>query len=444
MSLAARGRVCARGRLWKRVPGVGYAAPMIETDWSALLGIPCDHAAPGDSSTPTKEPPRAQELLEQAGLSALAASAKAAGAPLTLVVNDTHRYTDTRSFLDAVFAILDSPEAASARPDVRLLVAAGTHTSDAAERRAHEERVAAPHLARFSAIEWHDAGAADLAQVGDYGFHRWAPGGYLLACGSMEPHYFAGVTGAHKTLTVGVMSRASIERNHAGAMSPDVAPLKLEKNPVHEGIVAALGALEATGARALSLNQIIVGGRLVGATAGHPLAALRDGLDLVRASFGHRVDRPLDVIVARVEAPLDRDLYQADKGIKNTEAAARDGGLLILEAACRQGIGIRHFVELLERAPTYSAALDVVAARGYRLGDHKAARLRALTDVRGVRVALVSPNVDRSMESVLGMSIFPDRVAASAWARAELSAAPSPRGLVASDAGNLALEIAPR
>ena len=132
--------------------------------------------------------------------------------------------------------------------------------------------MAAPFLTRFAEIAWHDADAANLVRIGDFDFHRWMRGGgYFLACGSMESHYFAGVTGGHKTLTVGVMSRASIERNHAGAMSPEVAPLKLDGNPVHEGVVDAVKALERDGAHLLTLNQVIVGGRTIAATAGHPL-----------------------------------------------------------------------------------------------------------------------------------------------------------------------------
>ena len=329
------------------------------------------------------------------------------------------------------------------RPRIRVLIATGTHPSTALERAAHAERIAAPYLARIDAFEWHDCDAASLVRVGPYDFHPWlAEGGYYVACGSMEPHYFAGVTGAHKTLTVGVMSRASIERNHAHAMSADVAPLKLDGNPVHEGVVAALEALERTGAQLRALNQVISGGRVVSATAGHPLAALREGLGAVRECFANRVDRPLDVVVARVAPPLDRDLYQADKGIKNTEGAVRDGGVLVVEAECKAGIGIRHFVELLEQAPSHDAARTIVAARGYRLGDHKAVRLRALTDVRGVRVALVTQNVDARMAPVLGMEIFADRAGAASWVRQQLASSPSRRALLVEDAGNLALELA--
>lgn len=409
-------------------------------------GITMDMVAPRTGEAPVGDDgatPSARALLEHVGFPAFAVEAKAAGHLLTVVVNDTHRYTDTRSFMDAVFSILDALPVVGSQPGVRILVAAGTHTSDELERAAHEERMAAPYLARIAEIEWHDADSSHLVQVGPYEVHRWmGEKGYYLACGSMEPHYFAGVTGAHKTLTVGVMSRASIERNHAHAMSADVAPLKLEGNPVHEGIVDAVRALESDGAHLLALNQVIVGGDVIGATAGHPLEALADGLSLVRSCFGYRVDRQVDLIVARVSGPLDRDLYQADKGIKNTEAVVRDGGVLILDAACRHGIGIRHFVELLEQAPTYEAACAIVARRGYRLGDHKAVRLRALTDTRGVHVGLVTRNIDPSMSAVLGMTIFQDRATAAAWAHDVLASTPSPRGLIVEDAGNLALEVA--
>jgi nickel-dependent lactate racemase len=174
-------------------------------------------------------------------------------------------------------------------------------------------------------------------------------------------------------------------------------------------------------------------------TVGHPLEALEAGLPHVRAVFTRRIARPVDLLVAAIEPPLDRDVYQADKGIKNTERAVRDGGVLIVEAACRKGVGIDHFVELLRRAHTHAEALAVVEERGYRLGDHKAVRLRALTDVRGIRVALVSPHVDAALGGVLGMRIVPDLSAAARWARPLLVSGAT--GIVIEDAGNVALEI---
>ena len=75
------------------------------------------------------------------------------------MVNDTHRLTETRPFLAALIATVDRVFPAEKRPELRMLVAAGTHKSDRLERAGHEERMAAPFLKRFVEIAWHDADA---------------------------------------------------------------------------------------------------------------------------------------------------------------------------------------------------------------------------------------------------------------------------------------------
>lgn len=378
--------------------------------------------------------------LERAAVLRVADRASAAGRPLTVVVNDAHRSTATREFLDVLFAQLDRRNAIGSSLRLRALVAAGTHRASEHEKREHEARALGPWRGRFDEIAWHDADADDdMCAIDEYRFHHWlGEGGFYLACGSVEPHYFAGLTGAHKTLTVGVMSRQSIEANHAHAMAAEARGLKLAGNPVHDGIVSALAALESSGATLMAVDQVLVDGAIVAATAGHPIAALESALPVARAHFGWQLAEPVDVVVARVLPPLDRDVYQADKGIKNTEDAVRDGGVLIVEAACEHGLGIDHFVELLRQAPTHAAAVEAVARRGYRLGDHKAVRLRALSDVRGVRLAIVSPLLDRSLSDALGMMICRDRAEAAAWADVR----PKANGVLVEDAGNISVEVA--
>ncbi|RMD85263.1 MAG: DUF2088 domain-containing protein, partial [Candidatus Dadabacteria bacterium] len=312
----------------------------------------------------------------------------------------------------------------------------------ASERRAHEQSILAGYRARFCEIRWHECeDAASLADVGPAAVHRWlAEPGLRIGVGSLEPHYFAGITGAHKTISVGAMSRAAIEENHAAAMKPEARPLVLAGNPVHEGIARAVEAIERAGGRTLALNEVIVQGALVAATAGRPLAAVEEGAPLVRRLFGYRLAAPVDLLVARVAPPLDRDFYQADKGIKNTEAAVRDGGVLLLEAECRSGVGIDHFLELLAEARSYEQALARVAERGYRLGDHKAVRLRHLTDRRRVHVGLVTRGIDPELGHTLGICVFSDPEEAAAWAR-ELTGE-RPRALMVEDAGNTVVEVA--
>ena len=413
-----------------------------EADWPTLLpGVALARLAPAAPAAAGDPVRAAEDALAAAGAARFLADAARAGGPLTVVVNDPHRFTDTRSFVAALVALLEREGLAADRLPLRLLVAAGSHRSTAEERARHEAEILGAHASRFAAVAWHDArDPVTHRRVGGTTLHGWmAEGGHYLACGSVEPHYFAGVTGAHKTLTVGVMALGALTANHAHAMSSAVAPLKLAGNPVHEGIEQAVRDLEATGARLLVLNQVLADGTLAGCIAGHPLEALARAVPLVETCFAKRLAGAVDLVVARVRPPLDRDLYQAEKGIKNTEAAVRDGGVIVLEAPCALGVGLDAFVELLGAAPTHAAALATVEARGYRLGDHKAVRLRALTDARGVRVALVSRGLDPALAGVLGMTIFPERATAARWVAAALPSAA--RGVVVEDAGNVALAL---
>lgn len=415
--------------------------------WLHLLpGLDVREVAPAAPATSIDVRRATIDALEGAGLAEFARGAAAEGRSLTLVVNDTHRFTDTASFFDAVLAVLDErlPQGGKERqPPLRVLVAAGSHVSGAEERRAHEAAMFGANAGRVAEVVWHDAREeTSLRAVGNTTLHAWmAEGGFYVACGSMEPRYFAGVTGAHKTLTVGVMSLDSLRQNHEHALSPQARALKLDGNPVHVGIVDALADLEDSGARLLAVNQVLVAGRVTGITAGHPLEALVQGLPLVHQCFAAEIEGEVDLVVAEVEAPLDRDFYQADKGIKNTEFAVRSGGVLLLEAACAGGVGIDHFVDLLREAPTAEDARALVESRGYRLGDHKAVRLRCLTTERDVHVGVVSRGVPAELAGVLGVELFADRESAAAWARSLVGDDGGARAVVVHDAGNVALDV---
>ncbi|HYC54152.1 MAG TPA: lactate racemase domain-containing protein [Candidatus Binatia bacterium] len=410
--------------------------------WHELFpGYALRDVAPSAPSHPVDPVSACRDALQSAALVDFARAAASEGRSLTLVINDPHRLTDTPAFLDAVVGLLDSGLAGEKIPALRVLVASGSHVSTAEERQAHETAMLSRHAERLAEVVWHDArNESGLRQVGNHVLHSWmAEGGFYLACGSMEPHYFAGITGGHKTLTVGVMAMESLTANHEHALSSQARPLKLDGNPVHVGVVDALADLEDSGARLLALNQVLVDGRVIAVTAGHPLEALNHGVATVRSCFSAAVEEPVDLVVAQMQGPLSRDLYQADKGIKNTEAAVREDGVLLLESSCPKGVGIDHFVELLRAAPTVEEARAIVQERGYRLGDHKAVRLRALTDERRVQVGVITAGVPEDLSDVLGMKIFRDRAAAAQWARGVLGDEKM-KGLIVADAGNIAIE----
>jgi len=343
--------------------------------------------------------PRGAGALDS--LAAAAAAVRDRLAParaVTVVVNDPQRATRTRDVLELLRPALTGRS-------LRALVAAGTHSHARPSRQRFQRGVLAPLT--FEAVAWHDCRSPELAEVpGRPGWrcHRWLldEAAALLAIGSCEPHYFAGITGAHKTVTVGCAAFADVEANHAGALSAEARPGRLDGNPVHEGILGMLAGLEAR-REVLAIDLLQVGPTTC-AAAGRPAEALERLAPHVRQAFFCALPAPADALVLEVDPVLARSFYQADKAIKNSEWAVRDGGCLVLAAECADGVGQDHFMRLLGQCPTHADAVETVRRRGYRLGDHKAVKLRHLTDRRGVRVFAVAAGLGAEEVGLLGFA----------------------------------------
>ena len=353
--------------------------------------------------------------------------------PELVIINDPQRNTASLLAVEAIRHNFDWDA-------TRLLVATGSHRFSTEIRLAFEAPL---HRLGFNTIGWHDAQAPDLVDIGGWRAHPWlAAARTILAIGSVEPHYFAGYTGAHKTMTIGCASYADIERNHAGAMDPACHPCCLETSPVHQGVLAMLRALE-SGRRLVAINLFQIGDKILAAAGGTLLATLDELTPLVKQTYLHEIEQPADVVIARVKSPLGDSVYQADKGIKNNEAAVRNGGVLILEAACPQGVGQDAFFQQLKQAPDYRSARALVETRGYRLGDHKAVRLRYLTDpaCRSVRLFIVSPGMSAAEAQILGATKADS--ADDALQRAKVNEG-NARIFEVEDAGNMCLAVCGR
>jgi len=394
---------------------------------SAKTGVACKEASAEETVW------RALGRCSSAGRF-LADAARAEG-PITLLVNDGYRATMTRPAVAALARLVgDLPH----RPRFRVVVATGTHTVSFAEQQTFVDQTFEGSGLTISDVSWHDADRI-VRFGGDSSLHvhPWvAESRYLLPVGSIEPHYFAGVTGAHKTVTIGVLSRPDIERNHRGALAVTSGVLRLAGNPVHEGILDVLSAYRHAGKSILAINEIVSADGLLAAAAGDPIESLAELLPIVRAAFTYPMSRPFDLIRLKVPPPLGRSFYQADKALRNNESAVRDGGCVLLEAACPEGVGQDAFLRLLRTAPDFASAIGRVERDGYRLGDHKAVKLRYLMDAaeRDVHVALVGSSVSPADASVLGVYLFETTEDALRWAE-EIVVGPLARGLVVEDAG---------
>lgn len=310
-----------------------------------------------------------------------------------------------------------------------ILVATGTHDEDLARMRDRLGGIPC-ELHRATDLAAHGPLSPESAERGLLD-RRVLEADLIVAFGSVEPHYFAGWAGAHKTATIGVAARPTIERNHRHALSPESRPLALEGNPVFEDLRPLLSGLESK-RRLLAVNHVLDGeGRPLAVGVGTWRGALRRVLPVAERRFVVARDEPVQVLVACPEGPLGESLYQADKAIKNHEALVSSGGDIVLWSETLNRAGSDRFLTFLQAAPDLAAASAEIERAGYVLGDHKAVRLRAL-EARGVRIHVAAPALDPAVLVGTGLLHHPSLEAALEAVRAKQGSA-----LLVEDAGVL-------
>ncbi|HEX9907311.1 MAG TPA: nickel-dependent lactate racemase, partial [Thermoplasmata archaeon] len=195
----------------------------------------------------------------------------------------------------------------------------------------------------------------------------------IIVISSVEPHYFAGYTGGRKSFLPGVAAYETIEQNHKLALSLDAQALKLDGNPVNEDMEDAMKALQDKHIFTV-LVVLDKEHRTCAAYAGGLKEAFREAVKKADDVFVVKLKKRADIVVAVTAFPYDIDLYQSQKALDNAKHAVKQGGIIILVSACRDGVGPPTFLNLLASASTPKDALDKIA-HGYKLGYHKAAKM---------------------------------------------------------------------
>ncbi|HTX73308.1 MAG TPA: nickel-dependent lactate racemase [Rectinemataceae bacterium] len=290
---------------------------------------------------------------------------------LLVIVNDATRPTPTPTMLDA---LADELEAHGAR----FLVATGAHRAPTEEE---YRQILGAHYGRFRGrIEAHDA--RNRESLVDLGVTRngtpillnraLIEADRVIATGSVEPHYFAGYTGGRKAFFPGVAGYETVEANHRLALDPRARALALEDNPVSQDMDDALTLVPG---RVFAVMAVLdKHQRLAACYAGDIRSSFREAVATANAIFTVALPERADIVISLARHPMDIDLYQAQKAIDNASLALKPGGLLILVASCRDGVGDRAYIELLGSSSSPAEARSRIAS-GYRLGYHKAAKI---------------------------------------------------------------------
>jgi len=259
----------------------------------------------------------------------------------------------TRSLPSAITLplLLDEIRQGNPQADITIVVATGLHRG-----MTHDEMVAkfGATLVASERIVNHDP--LDQANLVDLGtlpsgskceINRIAvESDLLVAEGFIEPHFFAGFSGGRKSVLPGIASMDCVNINHSAQAIQDPRSTTgvLDGNPIHEDMIVAARKAKL----AFILNVLVDEKKQIHkAFAGDVDAAHRAGCAALMESNGVDPVEADVVFTTNGGYPLDQNLYQCPKGLASALACVKEGSVVVLVAACRDGLGGENFGRMM-------------------------------------------------------------------------------------------------
>jgi nickel-dependent lactate racemase len=321
-------------------------------------------------------------------------------------------FTDvTRASPDQVLvpALLAELEAAGVRDqDITLLCGIGMHRPSTPEEKVGKLGQAV--VERYRVIDNEPQNPQALVDLGTtasgipLSVHRAAyEADWLIGTGLVEPHQYAGYSGARKTVAVGAAGEAMIAYTHGPEMidHPGTRLGRIEGNPFHEAITEAARRAGLKFILNVVLDDLK---RPVTVQAGAPEATFEALVNAARQVYEVMVPQVYDVVVGGVGYPKDTNLYQASRAASYLFFAptpvVREGGFLIIAAPCEEGagdgVGEQRFYEKMREATDMPALLSELRRTGYPPGAQRAfVMAKVLEKARVVVVGAECPEVIR-------------------------------------------------
>lgn len=335
---------------------------------------------------------------------------------VAIAINDKTRPVPNQHLLPPMLARLEdlglTPKA------IRFIVATGVHSTMSPEEffSVLPEEILTRYL-----VGCHDADdRGNLVHLGttSRGTPVWVNRSFVeadlrIVVGNIQPHQFQGFTGGVKGAAIGLAGRETINHNHAMMVDPGALLGHFANNPARQDV-------EEIGQRIgvhFALNAVLNQDKEIAAVfAGEPRAVLLRGIPVVRRLSQVPVSEPFDLVIASPGGhPEDINLYQSQKALAHAALVTRDGGTVILVAACPEGVGSMSYERWVEGMTSHESVIQRFKQEGFRVGPHKAfqiardaARLRVLvvSQMRAnlVRRLLLTPasSLDEAISQTLG------------------------------------------
>ena len=293
---------------------------------------------------------------------------------VTVAVPDESRSAPVKALLPILLGRLYSALPGLDPSSITIIIGGGLHPSPDREGM---QKIVPPEIASGCRVIAHDALRARMV---DFGVTRRgtpvkvnaaiAEADLKIVIGQIDPHQFVGFTGGAKGAVIGCGSAESIEHNHS-LMSAEMAEVgRLLGNPAREDMNEAGRMLEID----MAIDVVVdADNNVVELLAGDPVAVLEKGAGTCAALYGLAIKDKFDIVVASCGGhPKDMSLYQAQKGLNLASYAAKQGGKILLLAACPQGAGDDNYFDYVCRFAEPEAVLEDFKRLGFKMGAHKA------------------------------------------------------------------------
>jgi nickel-dependent lactate racemase len=307
------------------------------------------------------------------------------GEKIAVVTSDITRPCPSHQLLPPVLKELEL--AGVKDQDITIILATGNHRQ---HTEAEKQRLVGEEIyARYRCL---DADAKEAVYLGETRrgtpveiFRPVVEADRRILVGNVEYHYFAGYSGGVKAIMPGCSTPRAIQANHRMMVESGARAGEIENNPVRQDIEEVLNFLAVD----FIVNVVLDEHKdVLAAFAGHPIAAHRQAARYLDGIYKVNIAEPADIVIASAGGfPKDINLYQAQKAIDNARRAVRPGGILILVAACPEGLGDATFAAWVAAAQKPEDLIERVHTN-FELGGHKAAAIAMV--LQDIRIYLVS------------------------------------------------------
>jgi len=337
------------------------------------------------------------------------------GDQVVVIVSDITRYSGAEVFLPIL--LNQANKIGIPDKDITIVFSLGIHRPMNQEE---QIKVVGREVAQRVKMENHNAKAPDLVYLGKTSRgtpviinRRVAEADKIILTGTIGYHYLAGFGGGRKSVVPGVAGFETCVANHLLVLNPDY-PGKhpraragiLQGNPMHEDMVEAAGMIPPK----FLLNTILSPQySILQLVVGDWENAFYQGCKIVDQFFRVPIESQADLVIVSCGGyPKDINFIQAHKTFDHAFNALKPGGVMILIAACTEGLGNPDFLnwfqfkelEVMEEAlrssfqingqTAYSTLLKAKVGKIFLLSElpDEVVRTMGLTPVHSISEAL--------------------------------------------------------